>query len=110
MEFSSTAGRVARPGTAVYAMTKTGVVAFSEALRQELQPQRVRVSVVEPGNVDTELASHTRAELRSGVEAQIQQIERMVPEDIARAVVFIVASPRRVAVNEILVRAADQTW
>jgi NADP-dependent 3-hydroxy acid dehydrogenase YdfG len=110
VNISSTAGRVARPGTAVYAMTKTGVVAFSEALRQELQPLRVRVGVVEPGNVDTELASHTREELRGAVESQIEQIERLVPADIARAVLFIVASPRRVAVNELLVRAGDQTW
>ena len=110
VNISSTAGRVARPGTAVYSMTKTGVVAFSEALRQEMQPRRVRVSVVEPGNVDTELATHTRAELRPGVEDQVRRIERLIPEDIARTVVFIVTSPRRVAVNEILVRAADQTW
>ena len=51
---SSTAGRIARPGTAVYSLTKIGVTAFSESLRQELQPQRVRVGVVEPGTVDTE--------------------------------------------------------
>lgn len=107
---SSTAGRVARPGAAVYNMTKTGVVAFSEALRQEMQPQRVRVSVVEPGNVETELATHTREGLREGVERQISAIERMLPEDIARTIAFIVTSPRRVAVNEILIRAADQTW
>jgi NADP-dependent 3-hydroxy acid dehydrogenase YdfG len=50
------------------------------------------------------------AELRDGIESQVQSIERMLPEDIARLVTFIVASPRRVAVNEILVRAADQTW
>lgn len=107
---SSTAGRVWRPGSAVYSMTKAGVVAFSEALRQELQPHRVRVSVVEPGTVMTELASHTRDELREGVEAQIGAIERMQPEDIARAICFIVTSPSRVAVNEILVRATDQPW
>ena len=110
VNISSTAGRVARPGSAVYSMTKTGVVAFSESLRQELQSRRVRVSVVEPGNVDTELASHTRKELRKEVEAQIGAIERMLPEDIARTICFVVTSPRRVAINEILVRAADQTW
>ncbi|MEU7628416.1 SDR family NAD(P)-dependent oxidoreductase [Nocardia sp. NPDC049220] len=107
---SSTAGRVARPGTAVYSLTKFGVNAFSEALRQELQPQRVRVGVIEPGNVDTELASHTRVELHEGVQAQINSIERLMPEDIADAVTYMVGRPRRVAVNEILVRAADQSW
>ncbi len=107
---SSTAGRVARAGTAVYNVTKFGVVAFSEALRQELQAQRVRVSVVEPGTVDTELAGHTREELLAGVRAQVDAIEPLEPQDIANAVAYIVTQPRRVAVNEMLVRAAAQTW
>jgi NADP-dependent 3-hydroxy acid dehydrogenase YdfG len=110
VNISSSAGRVARPGTAVYNLTKFGVNGFTEALRQEMQAQRVRVSVVEPGNVDTELASHTREELRAGVEAQTGAIERLKPEDIADAVAYIVTSDRRVAVNEVFVRAADQSW
>ncbi len=110
VNISSSAGRVARPGTAVYNLTKFGVNGFTEALRQELQAARVRVSVIEPGNVDTELASHTREELRSGVEAQVAAIEKLQPEDIADAVAYIVTSKRRVAVNEIFVRAADQSW
>ncbi|MCX4091718.1 SDR family NAD(P)-dependent oxidoreductase [Nocardia sp. alder85J] len=107
---SSTAGRVARAGNAVYNLTKFGVNAFSEALRQELQPQRVRVGVVEPGTVDTDLATHTRAELRESVQAQVGAIERLAPEDIADAVTYMVGRDRRVAVNEMLVRSADQTW
>ncbi|WP_019926425.1 SDR family NAD(P)-dependent oxidoreductase [Nocardia sp. BMG111209] len=107
---SSTAGRVVRPGNAVYNLTKFGINAFSEALRQELQPQRVRVGVVEPGAVATDLASHTRAELRESVEAQVGAIERLEPADIAEAVAYMVGRPRRVAVNEMLVRAGDQTW
>jgi NADP-dependent 3-hydroxy acid dehydrogenase YdfG len=110
VNISSSAGRVARPGTAVYNLTKFGVNGFSEALRQEMQPHRVRVSVIEPGSVDTELASHTREELRPGVEAQMETIEKLRPEDIADAVAYIVASERRVAVNEVFVRAADQSW
>ncbi|TDQ02342.1 MULTISPECIES: SDR family NAD(P)-dependent oxidoreductase [unclassified Leifsonia] len=110
VNISSSAGRVARPGTAVYNLTKFGVNGFTEALRQEMQAQRVRVSVVESGNVDTELASHTREELRAGVEAQTGAIERLKPEDIADAVAYIVTSDRRVAVNEVFVRAADQSW
>jgi NADP-dependent 3-hydroxy acid dehydrogenase YdfG len=107
---SSTAGRVARPGTAVYNVTKFGVVAFSEALRQELQPHRVRVGVIEPGTVATELTDHTRAELRAGVQAQTGSIETLQPDDIADAIGYLVTRPRRVAVNEMLVRAAAQTW
>lgn len=106
----ATAGRVPRPGSAVYSMTKAGVAAFSESLRQELQPQRIRVSVVEPGTVHAERAPRTGTEQGGGVDAQIRKTERLVPEDVARSVVFIVASPRHVAVNEILLRAADQTW
>jgi NADP-dependent 3-hydroxy acid dehydrogenase YdfG len=107
---SSTAGRVAGAGTVVYNVTKFGVVAFSEALRQEMQPKRVRVSVVEPGMVDTELASHTREGLRDKVQALVGSIETLDPADIAEAVRYIVTQPRRVAVNEMLVRAAAQTW
>ena len=94
----------------MYNLTKFGVNGFTEALRQEMQKARVRVSVIEPGNVDTELASHTRNELRAGVEAQTQSIERLKPDDIADAVAYIVTSNRRVAVNEVFVRAADQGW
>jgi NADP-dependent 3-hydroxy acid dehydrogenase YdfG len=107
---SSTAGRVARPGAGVYALTKFGVTAFSESLRQELISQRVRVSVVEPGTVDTELVTHNRAEVRAAAERQTGEIEPLHPEDIADAVAWIVTRDRRVAVNEVLVRAAEQTW
>ncbi|TQM37019.1 SDR family NAD(P)-dependent oxidoreductase [Pseudonocardia cypriaca] len=110
VNISSSAGRVARAGTAVYNLTKFGVNGFSEALRQEMRPLRVRVSVIEPGNVDTELTSHTRDELRAGVEAQVRSIEKLQPEDIADSVAYVVTSNRRVAVNEVFVRAADQSW
>jgi NADP-dependent 3-hydroxy acid dehydrogenase YdfG len=107
---SSTAGRVARPGSGVYNLTKFGVTAFSEALRQELLAKRVRVSVVEPGTVDTELASHLREEIREAAQRQTESIQPLLPEDIADAVAWIVTRDRRVAVNEILVRASEQTW
>ena len=107
---SSTAGRVARPGGAVYALTKFGAGAFGESLRQELIRQRVRVSVVEPGTVNTELVSHVREGVRESAEALLQSIEAMQPDDIADVVSYIVTRNRRVAINEILVRAAEQTW
>jgi NADP-dependent 3-hydroxy acid dehydrogenase YdfG len=110
VNISSTAGRVARPGTAVYNLTKFGVNAFSEALREEVGPKRVRLGVVEPGTVDTELSTHVREEVRQQIERQLGEVELLRPEDIADAVSFMVTSPRRVAVNEILVRAAEQTW
>ena len=110
VNISSTAGRVARPGTAVYNLTKYGVNGFSEALRQEVMHKRVRVSVVEPGTVATELSSHLSDEVQQTLATQVKDMELLRPEDIANAVAYIVTRERRVAVNEILVRAAEQTW
>jgi NADP-dependent 3-hydroxy acid dehydrogenase YdfG len=107
---SSTAGWVARPGTAVYSLTKFGVNAFSEGLRQELLGKRVRVGVVGPGTVDTEMFTHLAAPSREAFERQTGDMVKLRPEDIADAVLFIVTRDRRVAVNHMLVRAAEQTW
>jgi NADP-dependent 3-hydroxy acid dehydrogenase YdfG len=107
---SSTGGRVARPGSTVYSLTKFGAAGFSEALRQEMLSHRVRVSVVEPGTVDTELTSHLREDIRQAATSQIGSIEPLRPDDIADAVAYIVTRDRRVAINELLVRAAEQTW
>jgi NADP-dependent 3-hydroxy acid dehydrogenase YdfG len=70
----------------------------------------VRVSVIEPGTVATELATHLRPEIREAAQRQTEDIEPLRPEDIADAVAWIVTRDRRVAVNEILVRAGEQTW
>ena len=107
---SSTGGRVARPGSGVYNLTKFGAAGFSEALRQEMLSRRVRVSVVEPGTVDTELITHVREDIRQAAQSQTASIEPLRPDDIADTVAYIVTRDRRVAVNEILVRAAEQTW
>ncbi|MEZ0352238.1 SDR family NAD(P)-dependent oxidoreductase [Mycobacterium sp. pR1184] len=107
---SSTAGWVARPNTAVYSLTKFGVNAFSEGLRQEVLGQRVRVGVVGPGTVDTEIFSHLAENSREAVERQTAGMVKLRPEDIADAVLFMVTRDRRVAVNQMLVRAAEQTW
>jgi NADP-dependent 3-hydroxy acid dehydrogenase YdfG len=107
---SSTAGRVARPGSSVYNLTKFGLNGFTESLRQELIAEHVRVSVVEPGTVDTELINHLGDGTRDAVRQQVNGIEPLQPDDVADAVAYIVTKPRRVAVNEMLVRAADQTW
>ena len=110
VNISSTAGRLARPGSSVYTLTKFGVAAFSESLRQEVLKHRVRVSVIEPGTVDTELTSHLRPDIRQAVSNQVGSIEALRPEDIADAVTYIVTRDRRVAVNEMLVRAGEQDW
>jgi NADP-dependent 3-hydroxy acid dehydrogenase YdfG len=107
---SSTAGRVARPGSSVYNMTKFGLHGFAESLRQELLGEHVRVSVVAPGTVDTELMSHLAEATRGAARRQIGAIEPLRAEDVADAIGYIVTRERRVAVNEILIRASEQTW
>jgi len=105
---SSVAGRVARLGNAVYAATKWGVNAFTEALRQEVTERHVRLSAIEPGATSTELSSHLRPEIAEQSMRVFEGVERMEAEDIAEAIAFIVTRPRRVTVNELLVRPTEQ--
>ncbi|WP_431238090.1 SDR family NAD(P)-dependent oxidoreductase [Mycolicibacterium aichiense] len=107
---SSTAGWVARPGTAVYSLTKFGVNAFSEGLRQEVLDKRIRVGVVGPGTVDTEIGDHLPQEAKAAMDERTAGMTKLRSEDIADAVHYMVTRDRRVAVNQILVRAAEQTW
>jgi NADP-dependent 3-hydroxy acid dehydrogenase YdfG len=108
VNISSVAGRVARNGSGVYNATKHAVGAFSESLRQEVTARHLRVSLVEPGAVATELGSHNRPEIQEGMKQRFAGIERMTAEDIAETVEFIVTRPRHVAVNEVLIRPTDQ--
>jgi len=108
VNISSVAGRRAREGSAVYNATKFGVGAFSEALRQEVTERHVRVSLVEPGAVITELSSHNRPEVLEELKGRFGDIERLEAEDIADAISYIVTRPRHVAINEILVRPTEQ--
>jgi NADP-dependent 3-hydroxy acid dehydrogenase YdfG len=108
VNISSVAGRVARSGSGVYNLTKHGVGAFSESLRQELTQRHVRVSLVEPGAVGTELVSHNRPEIRENFAERFGDVEILRAQDIADAIDYIVTRPRRVAVNEILIRPTEQ--
>jgi NADP-dependent 3-hydroxy acid dehydrogenase YdfG len=108
VNISSVAGRVARHGSGVYNMTKWGVGAFGESLRQEVTKRHVRVSTVEPGAVATELTDHLRPEIREQSRQRFADVERLEAEDIADAIVYIVTRHRRVAINEILVRPTTQ--
>jgi len=105
---SSVAGRVARQGSGVYNLTKHGVGAFSESLRQEVASRHVRVSLIEPGAVATELRSHNRPEIQDQIEKRFSSVEVMQAEDIADAIIYIVTRPRRVAINEVLIRPSEQ--
>jgi NADP-dependent 3-hydroxy acid dehydrogenase YdfG len=108
VNISSVAGRVARSGSAVYNLTKHGVGAFSEALRQEVTGRHLRVSLVEPGAVATELSSHNRPEVLEQIKQRFGDVERLQASDIADAILYILTRPRRVAINEILIRPTEQ--
>jgi NADP-dependent 3-hydroxy acid dehydrogenase YdfG len=108
VNISSVAGRRARANSAVYNATKFGVGGFAEALRQEVTERHVRVSLVEPGAVITELSSHNRPEVLEELKGRFGEIERLEADDIADAISYIVTRPRHVAINEILVRPTEQ--
>jgi NADP-dependent 3-hydroxy acid dehydrogenase YdfG len=110
VNISSVAGRVTRAGSGVYNLTKFGVGAFSDSLRQEVTGRHVRVSVVEPGATKTELTDHLRDEIRDQAMARFGDLERLEAEDIADAIAYIVTRSRRVAVNEILIRPTEQAF
>jgi NADP-dependent 3-hydroxy acid dehydrogenase YdfG len=106
---SSVAGRTARKGAGVYNASKWAVNAFSESLRQEVTTSGVRVSLVEPGAVATELTDHIgQPEAKASIRAMVSGMTPLQAEDIARAVVYLVTQPPHVAINEILVRPTDQ--
>ncbi|MEN4980891.1 SDR family NAD(P)-dependent oxidoreductase [Erwinia billingiae] len=93
----------------VYAMTKAGINGFSESLRQEVTQKHVRVGVIEPGSVSTELVSHNNEEIRNKVLAPFfDETETLVPEDVADAVAWMVTRPRHAAVNKLWVGPTEQ--
>lgn len=106
---SSVAGRVANPNAAAYAATKFGVVGFSESLRREVYKDNIRVSVIEPGMVDTELRDHIGHEAsRRALHARAADMRQLQAEDIADAILFCVTRPDYVCINEVLMRPTDQ--
>jgi NADP-dependent 3-hydroxy acid dehydrogenase YdfG len=105
---SSVAGRTVRLGSGVYNASKHGIGAFAESLRQEVTQRHVRVSLIEPGAVETELVSHNRPEIQEQMAKRFAEAERLQSDDIARAVAFVVTSPRHMAVNEMLIRPTEQ--
>ena len=110
VNISSVAGRKANAGSGIYNLSKFGVGAFSESLRMELAKRHVRVSLIEPGFVKTELSNHIRAELREAARQRYAGVEMLEAEDIADAIVYVVTRPRRMAVNEVLVRPTEQEF
>jgi len=106
---SSTAGRVANPNAAAYSATKFGVVAFSEALRREVYQDNIRVSVIEPGVVATELREHIgHVATKDALNAWADSMRQLQSQDVAEVIAFCVSRPSHVNINEVLMRPTDQ--
>jgi NADP-dependent 3-hydroxy acid dehydrogenase YdfG len=105
---SSVAGVRASAGSAVYNLTKFGVNAFAESLRQELAPHNVRVTVINPGAVDTELRTHLSPELQQAQKERMAGVTPLQATDIADAIIYALGQPEHVSLNEILVRPTRQ--
>lgn len=108
INISSVAGRVAAAQVAVYNATKFAVTAATEAWRQEFTRQSVRFSVIEPGATATELFEQKSGQWE-GFTSMFGEVERLHAEDVANAALFIATQPRRVAINEIVIRPTDQS-
>jgi NADP-dependent 3-hydroxy acid dehydrogenase YdfG len=105
---SSIAGRVASNGFGVYNLTKFGVNGFSEALRQEVTKRHVRVGVLEPGGVTTELMSHNTGAVREEIDHFHATTEVLAPEDIADGIAYMVTRPRHASISELWIMPTDQ--
>lgn len=109
VQLSSIAGRAAMPGAAAYCASKFALNAFSDSLRQELVGTGVRVTLVEPGTVQTELRDHiTHRASREAIAARAAAMRQLQPEDVAAAVAHAVLAPPHVAVAEVLLRPSEQ--
>ena len=109
VNIGSVAGRVARRGSGVYNLTKFGVNGFTESLRQEVTQRHVRVGVLEPGGVATELGSHNKPEIRKEIiDPFLAQTEVLAPQDVADGVAYMVSRPRHTAIGELWIMPTDQ--
>ncbi|MEU7513663.1 SDR family NAD(P)-dependent oxidoreductase [Streptomyces sp. NPDC042898] len=109
VNISSVAGRVAMNGLGVYNLTKFGVNGFTESLRQEVTQRHVRVGVLEPGGVYTELASHNKPEIQDAmITPLLGVVEFLAPEDIADGVAYMVTRPRHASIGELWIMPTEQ--
>jgi NADP-dependent 3-hydroxy acid dehydrogenase YdfG len=109
VNLSAIGGRTALPGVGIYCLTKFGIGAFSESLRQEVAPLGIRVTLIEPGFVEsTEIFRENSQALQDEMRARLNVPQPLEPKDVADAVVYAISRPSHVAVNEMLVRPAAQ--
>jgi len=111
VNLSSVAGRMASLGSAVYNMTKWGVGGFSEGLRQEVLHANIRVTIIEPGYVETELQGHNEGNpiVMEAMQKMREQIDPLQASDIADAITHALTRPQHVAINEVLIRPTKST-
>ncbi|MFJ3404667.1 SDR family NAD(P)-dependent oxidoreductase [Promicromonospora sp. NPDC090134] len=108
VNISSIAGRVAWANYGVYNLTKFGVNGFTQSLRQEVTKKHLRVGVLEPGGVATELGSHNSGAMRDDIDAFFENTETLVPQDIADGIAYMVTRPRHASIAELWVMPTDQ--
>jgi NADP-dependent 3-hydroxy acid dehydrogenase YdfG len=109
VNISSIAGRIAWNGYGVYNLAKLGVNGFTEALRQEVTQRHVRVGVLEPGGVATELGSHNTPKIRDQmIDPFYQRTQVLAPEDIADGIAYMITRPRHTAIRELWIMPTDQ--
>ena len=110
INISSVSGRVVSSRSAVYSATKFAVNAFSDGIRQELSKNNIRVTIIEPGAVTTELTDHIKDEsTKEAVKNWVASMRALTSEDIAASIVYAASQPSHVNVNEILIRPTDQS-
>jgi NADP-dependent 3-hydroxy acid dehydrogenase YdfG len=109
VNISSVAGRIASKGFGVYNLTKFGVNGFTESLRQEVTRRHVRVGVLEPGAVVTELTGHNNDQIQADMfEPFNERTERLDPEDIADGITYMVTRPRHTSISELWIMPTEQ--
>lgn len=108
INLSSVAAFQFTPQNGVYAMTKAAINAYSESLRQEVTQSHVRVGVIEPGAVATELVSHNKGEVKVALAKFFEDHEALQPEDIADAIAFMVTRPRRASIPQLWIGPTEQ--
>jgi NADP-dependent 3-hydroxy acid dehydrogenase YdfG len=103
---SSVGGRVTALNSGVYCLTKFGIGAFSEVLRREVMEAGIRVTLIEPGRVETELRTHTRPEVLAQIAPAFSTVTPLSSEEVGDAIVWAIAQPPNVSVSEVLLRPA----
>ncbi len=111
INISSVVGRKTAAGLGVYSATKYAVNGFSESLRQEGIGYKVRVTVIEPGQVDSEMPDTMKRDpAQAAILAQFGSLPAVTPADVAAAVLYAVTQPAHVSVNELMVRSSEQAF